>query len=120
MDLWPTDDRVDVVTVVGRKANGKGKEKARNYPLIEQGAFKALTLVEHDAHLSWTSVVNKHSQDSFRDATKLQSNLATHTHKPHHLKLGKHASIFPATRPPLLRLPPATVSQRSEQGVSMN
>lgn len=123
MDLWPTDDRANDSTAVGRKANRKGKGKqARNYSLIDNdGALNALTLVENGARLSWTSLVNKDSQGTSYDAPSLPSDLATYAYKPPScLRLGEHTTLFPATRPPRLDMPATTVSQRAEQGVSID
>ncbi|KAF9500436.1 hypothetical protein BDN71DRAFT_1462559, partial [Pleurotus eryngii] len=95
MDSWPTDNRTT------RAVSGRaGKSKApppRRYPYIEGGATNTVTLIEHRGKFKWDSLVASNPNGPIVRAQSTQI-------------------IFPATRPPAIRIPPTTLKERAEQG----
>ena len=107
MDSWPTDCRIHT-------ASTKSRREIEDYARLEHGKLGSLTLCHKEGHLEWIPIV--------KNAT---GTLVTVLYTPylpiveeHRLRaMGKYLKIFPATRPPPLRLPHTTITQRSEQGV---
>ncbi|KAL4258116.1 hypothetical protein AB1N83_008363 [Pleurotus pulmonarius] len=95
MDSWPSDNRTT------RAVSSRiGKSKApppRNYPYIEGGAINAVTLIEHQGKFKWDSLVASSPEGPTIRAQNTQI-------------------VFPATRPPAIRIPTTTIKERAEQG----
>ncbi|KAJ6567193.1 hypothetical protein DFH09DRAFT_1363383 [Mycena vulgaris] len=99
---WPAYNTPnnDNGTTFHRKGTSKGKEKGTHYPLLDHGTLAAATLLEGSGRLEWTSITSKPPKE------------------PALLRTGKPVLVFPATRPPPLRLPKMTILHRAEQGAN--
>ncbi|KAF5380885.1 hypothetical protein D9615_004029 [Tricholomella constricta] len=101
MNSWPADDRIQLATDTARKGESKAKQKApvRNYLDLERGP-NAVTLVERDGRLEWTSIVKNVIKG------------------PNHLHMGKCTTIYPATRSTRDPQIKNTILQSAERGAN--
>ncbi|KAK0210915.1 hypothetical protein DFS33DRAFT_1250416 [Desarmillaria ectypa] len=97
MESWPADDR-NIEDIPRKEGKGKRKEIFQ-YPNLDHGLLEALTLVEKENRLEWSSLVKSYGTLYLTPA-------------------GKPVKIFPATRPPSITFPRITPGRRAERGAN--
>ncbi|KAF8211474.1 hypothetical protein K438DRAFT_1709725 [Mycena galopus ATCC 62051] len=103
MYSWPATHTQNRASTLHPKGSTKSKEKVPDYPVLDVGTLAAATLVEENGRLQWTHIINTVSKGGTASAR---------------LKTGKSVMVFPATRPPPLRMPSMSITQRAEQGAN--
>ncbi|KAG6814491.1 hypothetical protein H0H92_000016 [Tricholoma furcatifolium] len=100
MDAWPVDERRLPTANSEEKYASIARQKvvARGYPQVDAGGPNAITLVQKNGRLEWSSLLNSDSQGAIFLAL-LSTSLTTGS-TVRKLSTGKSTVIFPATRPP--------------------